>query len=60
MQENLEAQLLNGVPIELDDKFRAAVALMENSRNNLLITGRAGTGKSTLLEYFRSVTNNTK
>lgn len=56
MQENLEAQLLNGVPIELDDKFRAAVALMENSRNNLLITGRAGTGKSTLLEYFRSVT----
>ena len=57
MQGNLDVQMLNGVQIELDNRFRDAINLMENSRSNLLITGRAGTGKSTLLEYFRSVTN---
>ncbi len=30
--------------------------MIESSGANILITGRAGTGKSTLLEYFRSVT----
>jgi len=30
---------------------------MENTDKNVLIVGRAGTGKSTLLNYFR---NNTK
>lgn len=30
---------------------------MEETDKNVLITGRAGTGKSTLLEYFRSVTD---
>jgi ATP-dependent exoDNAse (exonuclease V) alpha subunit len=30
---------------------------MEHSSKNLFITGRAGTGKSTLLEYFRNTTN---
>ncbi|MDE1834338.1 MAG: AAA family ATPase, partial [Candidatus Micrarchaeota archaeon] len=56
MQGNLETQLLNGMPIEVDDKFKLALNLMEGSKTNLLITGRAGTGKSTLLEYFRSIT----
>lgn len=39
--------------IELNSGFTAALELMEHSRRNLFITGRAGTGKSTLLEYFR-------
>lgn len=30
--------------------------LMENTKNNLFITGKAGTGKSYLLKYFRSKT----
>lgn len=40
MQGNLEVQILDGVQIELDDKFRDAINLMENSKSNLLITGR--------------------
>ncbi len=57
MQGNLGAQLsLNGSNIELDEQFKSALSLMENTNDNLLITGRAGTGKSTLLECFRSIT----
>jgi ATP-dependent exoDNAse (exonuclease V) alpha subunit len=33
-----------------------ALSLMEDSDGNVFITGKAGTGKSTLLRYFRSVT----
>jgi len=43
--------------IELNPEFKNALELMENSYKNLFITGRAGTGKSTLLEYFRSKTD---
>ncbi|MEO0282203.1 MAG: AAA family ATPase [candidate division WOR-3 bacterium] len=43
--------------IEINEKFKQAFELMENSESHILITGRAGTGKSTLLDYFR---NNTK
>lgn len=42
--------------IELNPEFRKALELMENTNKNVFITGKAGTGKSTLLEYFRSVT----
>ncbi len=42
--------------IEINDKFRAALDLMEAGDRHLFITGRAGTGKSTLLEYFRDTT----
>ncbi|MBL7072172.1 MAG: AAA family ATPase [Candidatus Omnitrophica bacterium] len=38
---------------EFNDEFRAAFELLENSREHIFITGKAGTGKSTLLEYFR-------
>lgn len=42
-------------PVEIDfnPEFQSALALMEDTAKNLLITGRAGTGKSTLLNYFR-------
>ena len=42
--------------IELNGEFRNALLLLENTSKNLFITGKAGTGKSTLLNYFRSVT----
>ena len=32
---------------------------MENTSKNVFITGKAGTGKSTLLDYFRSITKKT-
>lgn len=40
------------VMIEMTEQIAEAYALMENSNNNILLTGRAGTGKSTLLRYF--------
>jgi len=43
--------------IEINDQFKCALDLMEHTDRGVFITGRAGTGKSTLLEYFR---NNTK
>jgi ATP-dependent DNA helicase PIF1 len=42
--------------IELNDEFRKALVLLEDTSKNIFITGKAGTGKSTLLDYFRSVT----
>ncbi len=42
--------------IEINSRFAEALRLMEETGNNIFITGRAGTGKSTLLEYFRSIT----
>ena len=38
---------------ELEDSF----SLAENSRDSLFITGKAGTGKSTFIDYFREKTN---
>ncbi len=43
-----------GVPtVESNPEFRKALDLMEDSHRHIFITGRAGTGKSTLLTYFR-------
>lgn len=42
--------------IEFNEKFQKALDLLENSTNNLFITGKAGTGKSTLLNYFMQKT----
>jgi len=51
---------MNKIPesfeIDFNAEFRRALALMEETPNNILITGRAGTGKSTLLKYFRENT----
>ncbi len=38
--------------LDLNPQFQYALKLMEEGKKNLFITGRAGTGKSTLLEYF--------
>jgi ATP-dependent DNA helicase PIF1 len=42
--------------IDFNPEFQGALALMEDTQSNILITGRAGTGKSTLLTYFRDHT----
>ena len=42
--------------IELNPQFKKALDLMENTGKNLFVTGKAGTGKSTLLQYFRLTT----
>ena len=39
--------------LELTEEFLQAYNLMENSEQCLFITGKAGTGKSTLLQYFK-------
>ena len=46
--------LLEGV--ELTPRFRETLALMEGDTPALFITGKAGTGKSTLLRYFKETT----
>ena len=39
--------------INIDDEFESIYNKMEFSNENLFVTGKAGTGKTTLLEYFR-------
>ncbi|MFM7401228.1 MAG: hypothetical protein ACKO4W_10020, partial [Bacteroidota bacterium] len=38
----------------LSDDFRHILDALEKSDSNLFVTGKAGTGKSTLLQLFRS------
>ena len=38
--------------LDINPKFKQALQLMKDCQNNLFITGKAGTGKSTLLQYF--------
>lgn len=39
--------------LEITEEFRHAFDLMEKTNKSAFITGKAGTGKSTLLKYFR-------
>jgi len=43
--------------VELNEQFEHALDVMEHTDKNAFITGRAGTGKSTLLDYFQRTTN---
>lgn len=43
--------------IEINEDFKKALDLLEHTRRNVFVTGRAGTGKSTLLDYFRHSTS---
>lgn len=45
-----------GKELELTPEFQQTLDLLENSDRSVFITGRAGTGKSTLLDYFRCQT----
>ena len=43
-------------PLELNPDFQHALDTLEKTQRNLFITGRAGTGKSTLLHVFKNTT----
>ncbi len=43
-------------PLQLNEDFNYALDVLEKTNQNIFITGRAGTGKSTLLQLFRSTT----
>ncbi len=50
-------QATPGAPtIEINPEFRRALDIMEKTAQPIFITGKAGTGKSTLLDYFRNST----
>lgn len=38
-------------------EIRSILDLMDNTKQNVFLTGKAGTGKSTLLRHFRATTN---
>ncbi len=42
--------------LEFTEEFTQSYELLENSQTNIFISGQAGTGKSTLLKYFRQKT----
>ncbi|MCP4476029.1 MAG: AAA family ATPase, partial [Gammaproteobacteria bacterium] len=42
--------------LDMHPAFVSALNAMEKSKAHLFITGKAGTGKSTLLEYFHQNT----
>jgi ATP-dependent DNA helicase PIF1 len=46
--------LLSKHPLTLSDEFSDVLNRLEHSNDNYFITGRAGTGKSTLLQLFRN------
>jgi len=43
-------------PLELSPAFRRTLDILEKTTTSAFITGKAGTGKSTLLQLFRSTT----
>ena len=43
--------------IAITSEFLEAFELLENTNQNVFLTGKAGTGKSTFLKYFRANTN---
>lgn len=46
--------MLDRQPLALSYEFSAVLSQIETERDNFFVTGRAGTGKSTLLQLFRS------
>jgi ATP-dependent exoDNAse (exonuclease V) alpha subunit len=48
--------MLDQPPLLLNDDFKYALDVLEKSPQNMFVTGKAGTGKSTLLQLFRNTT----
>ncbi len=44
------------IPLKLSGDYKYAIDVLEKSNKSMFITGRAGTGKSTLLKLFRNTT----
>ena len=49
--------MLDQPPLQLNDDFRHALDVLEKTDTHLFITGKAGTGKSTLLQLFRNTSH---
>ncbi|HNV24196.1 MAG TPA: AAA family ATPase, partial [Candidatus Omnitrophota bacterium] len=56
MMKEMPQEVINSSDIDFNKKFTRAYDLLENTSKNVFITGKAGTGKSTLLKYFRDHT----
>ncbi len=48
--------MLDRTPLQLNEDFKYALDVLDKTDRSLFITGRAGTGKSTLLQLFRNTT----
>lgn len=48
--------MLGKEPVLVNEEFNAILDIIENQKDNLFITGRAGTGKSTLLNLLKRTT----
>jgi len=53
---NLETSTEIPADFDFNEEFQQAFDAIEHTKNSIFITGKAGTGKSTLLEYFRKNT----
>lgn len=53
----IERNAIDLSEIDRSPEFMRAFDILEDSTDNLFITGKAGTGKSTFLEYFRKHTS---
>jgi ATP-dependent DNA helicase PIF1 len=47
---------IGGVKLELSDETLIALNSMESTHSNIFLTGKAGTGKTTLIKYFKENT----
>ncbi len=47
---------MNQQPIEINNDFKYALNVLDKTNESVFLTGRAGTGKSTLLRLFRKTT----
>ena len=47
---------MNQQPIEINSDFKYALNVLDKTNESVFLTGRAGTGKSTLLRLFRKTT----
>ncbi len=48
--------MMNFAELDFNEEFVSAFEALENTGRHMYITGKAGTGKSTLLQYFRAKT----
>ena len=57
-RKRVASAFVSGIPgnLEVTPEFSRSFDLMENTTQHLYITGKAGTGKSTLLQYFKEKT----
>lgn len=55
-RENQRYLVFEKPNITLSEESQRALHLFEDTKNNIFLSGRAGTGKSTLLRYFRATT----